>query len=66
MELKTKFIQASLHKTTFCKFRGDGVWCDDLTVCAKCGWNPNVELERIEQIRYDMKRCPPMSNDNVV
>lgn len=32
-----------------CK-HNQGVMCDDRTKCAKCGWNPRVELTRKEKL----------------
>lgn len=56
MVIETKFTRASMNRTVFCKFRGDGVWCDNLSICSKCGWNPKVELERIEKLKAEAKK----------
>ena len=45
-----------MNRTVFCKFRGDGVWCDNFSICSKCGWNPKVELERIEKLKTEAKK----------
>ena len=42
----------------WCEFRLGVVECPEFHDCRKCGWNPTVELDRIQRIREEMKRKP--------
>ena len=51
MEIETKLTKASMHKTLLCPYRNAAVWCDEFSVCWKCGWNPEIEEERKVKLR---------------
>ena len=47
MTVKKKYNYHSNHMTGPCRFCGrQGVFCDEGSVCSKCGWNYDVEEER--------------------